>query len=157
MSYTKKQFIEAALEEIGVASYDFDIQPEQYESALRRLDSLMAAWNAKGIRLGYPLPSSPELSVLEAETAVPDSANEAIITNLAIKLAPSYGKTPSQDTKTAARDALNTLMGFAAMPNEMQLPGNMPSGAGNKWIDQPYLTPAVDPLLAGNDSAIDFN
>ncbi len=157
MSYTKKQFIEAALEEIGVASYDFDIQPEQYESALRRLDSLMAAWNAKGIRLGYPLPSSPELSVLDAETTVPDSANEAIITNLAIKLAPSYGKTPSQDTKTAARDALNTLMGFAAMPTEMQLPGNMPSGAGNKWIDQPYLTPPGDPLLAGQDSAIDFN
>ena len=57
MSWTKRQFINAALEEIGLASYVFDIQPEELESALRRLDAMMADWNAKGIRIGYPLSS----------------------------------------------------------------------------------------------------
>lgn len=157
MSYTKRQFINASLEEIGIASYDFDISPEQYESALRRLDSMMATWNAKGIRVGYSIPTSPENSDLDQETTVPDSANEAIITNLAIKLAPGYGKMVSNDTKATAKDALNTLAAIHAMPLELQLPGSMPSGAGNKFIDIPYLTPPTNPLLAGNDSAIDFN
>ena len=75
MGYTKRQFISAAFEEIGLASYVFDLQPEQLESALRRLDAMMADWNAKGIRLGYPLPSSPQDSSLDEETLVPDSAS----------------------------------------------------------------------------------
>ena len=29
MGYSKRQFIEAALAEIGLASYAFDLQPEQ--------------------------------------------------------------------------------------------------------------------------------
>jgi len=74
MGYSKRQFVTAAFEEIGLASYVFDLNPEQMESALRRLDAMMADWNAKGIRLGYPLPSSPQNSDLDEQTNVPDSA-----------------------------------------------------------------------------------
>jgi hypothetical protein len=42
MGYKKRQFISAAFEEIGLASYVFDLQPEQLESALRRLDAMIA-------------------------------------------------------------------------------------------------------------------
>ena len=84
MGYTKQQFVSAALEEIGLASYVFDLQPEQLQSALRRLDAMMADWNGKGIRLGYPLPSSPQDSDLDEETLVPDSAYETIICSLGI-------------------------------------------------------------------------
>jgi hypothetical protein len=66
MGYSKKQFIDAALEEIGLGRYAFDISPEQEESALRLLDSMMALWNAGGIRLSYPLPSSPQYSDITA-------------------------------------------------------------------------------------------
>jgi hypothetical protein len=87
MGYTKRQFVTSAFEEIGLADYVFDLQPEQLEAALRRLDSMMAEWNAAGIRLGYAMPSSPQDSDLDTETNVPDSAWEAIITNLAIRIA----------------------------------------------------------------------
>ena len=102
MGYSKRQFVAAAFEEIGLASYAFDLQPQQFESALRRLDAMMASWNALGIRLGYPLPSSPQFSDLDAQSEVPDSANEAIITNLAVKIAPGYGKQVMPDTKATA-------------------------------------------------------
>ena len=74
MAYTKRDIVEQAFEEIGLASYVFDLQPQQLESALRRLDAMMATWNAKGIRLGYPLPSSPADSDLDQEVGVPDNA-----------------------------------------------------------------------------------
>ena len=47
MGYTKRQFVTAALEEIGLASYVFDLQPEQLQSALRRLDAMISEWNGK--------------------------------------------------------------------------------------------------------------
>ena len=160
MGYSKRQFVAAAFEEIGLASYTFDLQPQQFESALRRLDAMMASWNALGIRLGYPLPSSPQFSDIDAQSEVPDSANEAIITNLAVKIAPGYGKQVMPDTKATAKEAYNTLLSRAAAPLEQQLPGTMPSGAGNKpWrvYDDPFLRPPVDPVLVGQDGPIEFN
>ena len=46
MGYSKRQFVEAAFAEVGLASYVFDLQPQDLEQALRRLDAMMAEWNA---------------------------------------------------------------------------------------------------------------
>lgn len=159
MGYSKRQFVAAAFEEIGLASYVFDLTPEQLQSAVRRLDAMMATWNAKGIRLGYPLPNSPQDSDLNEPSNVPDSAYEAIITNLGVKIAPSYGRTPTNDTKITAKQAYDTLLARATAPIEQQLPGTMPIGAGNKswrWSN-PFVPRPVDPVLAGSDGLIDFN
>jgi hypothetical protein len=106
------------------------------------------------------LPGSPQDSDLDEESLVPDSANEAIITNLAVRIAPSYGKAVSPDTKATAKDSYNTLLARATMPHQQQMPRTMPSGAGNKpWrvYDDPFLRPPADPVLAGPDGPIDFN
>jgi hypothetical protein len=160
MGWTKRQIIAQAFEEVGLASYVFDLKPEQLQSALRRLDGMMAAWNAKGIRLGYPLPSSPQDSSLDEETFVPDSALEAIYLNLGVRIAPGYGKQVAQDTKMNAKAAYDTLLARATLPPLMQMPGTMPAGAGNKpWqvYDQPFLNPPQDPVLAGQDGPIEYN
>lgn len=160
MGYSKRQFVAAAFEEIGLASYVFDLQSEQFQSALRRLDAMMAEWNGKGIRLGYPLPNSPQDSDLDEPTLVPDWANEAIITNGAVRIAPGFGRTPMADTKITAKAAYNTLLSRAAMPMEQQFPNTLPAGAGNKpWrmYDNPFLGPEVDPVDAGPDGPIQYN
>ena len=160
MGYSKRQFVAAAFEEIGLASYVFDLQPEQLQSAMRRIDAMMADWNGKGIRLGYPLPNSPQDSDLDEPTLVPDWANEAIITNGAVRLAPGYGKVVMPETKAVAKDSYNTLLQRATMPPEKQLPATMPAGAGNKpWrvYDNPFIRPPVDPVDAGPDGPLQFN
>lgn len=156
MSYTKRQLVDAAMAEIGLASYAFDLMPEQRESALRRLDSLMAEWNARGLRLGYPIPDNPADSDIDVDSNIPDAAWEAVITNLALRLAPSYGKQVNIETKVTARHSLNTILARAALPAEMKLP-SMPSGAGNKAIDSPFTTEPSSDLIAGPDSTLDFN
>ena len=160
MGYSKRQFVEAALAEIGLASYAFDLQPEQLEAARQRLDAMMADWNGKGIRLGYPIPSSPQDGSIDEQTNVPDSAYEAIICNLGIRLAPSYGKQVMNETKATAKQGYDTLMQRATFPLEQQFPNAMPSGAGNKpWrvYDNPFLRPPVDPVEAGPDGPLQFN
>lgn len=156
MGWTKRDFVLAAFEEAGLAAYVFDLTADELQSALRKLDSMMATWNAKGIRLGYPIPSSPTDSDLDQDSGVPDAANEAIYTNLAMKIATGYGKQILPDTKISAKLALDTLYAIAGMPPEQQLPGTMPLGAGHlphghhrNFADMPQ-----QPLLAGQDGEI---
>ena len=160
MGWTKREIINQAFEEIGLAGYVFDLQPQQLEGALRRLDAMMATWNGKGIRLGYPLPSSPGSSDLDQETDVPDAALEAMALNLAVRIAPGYGKTVSPDTKASAKGAYNQLIAQFAKPIEMQLDSMaIPAGSGNKhWRGRkdPFLAPPTDPLQAGPDSILDL-
>jgi len=157
MGYTRRDFVNGALEEIGLASYAYDATAEELTSAMRRLDAMMAEWNAKGIRIGYPIPSGPATGSLTDETNVPDSAWEAITCALAIRIAPSYGKQVMPATMTNAKRAYNTLLNLHATPIEMQLP-EMPAGAGNKpWrYDGSYLLGPENRLQAGDDSLLEF-
>lgn len=157
MSWTKRQFVNQAFEEIGFA-YGYNLQPDQLQSALRKLDAMMAQWNGKGIRLGYPIPSSPENSNLDTESGVPDFANEAIYLNLALRIGPTFGKQPSMETKQFAKQAYNSMLSKTTMPQERQITG-LPSGAGNKtWrsTGEPFLLDPTDPLEAGPDSELEF-
>lgn len=160
MAYTKRYVVEKAFEEIGLASYVFDLQPQQLNSVLGRLDAMMATWNAKGLRLGYPLPSSPADSDLDQEIGVPDSAIEAMFLNLSVRISGGFGKTVSPETKAFAKRAYNELVGNSAIPIEMQL-GNttIPAGAGNKgyrsYADR-FLRAPKDPLTVGSDSILDL-
>jgi len=159
MSYTKRQLVEGAFAEIGMAAFVFDVEPEDLQSSLRKLDAMMAMWNGRGIRLGYPVPLSPNSSSLDDDSNLPDWSVTAVIANLGIQIAPSYGKTVPAETRFSARDAYNVLLSRSAAPIEMQLPGTLPSGAGNKtWsINQPFMTDPVDPMLSGPDSLLTFN
>lgn len=160
MSWTKGEIIGEAFAEIGLATYTFDLQPEQWASALRRLDAMIAQWENKGIRLAWPLPTTYAGASLGEDSNAPDTAFEALWTNLAIRLAPGYGKTVSPDTKSLANVAYKTLLSKAAQPVPMQV-DNMavPAGAGWKYWRQgpyPFLDPPQKRLAEGDDGYLDI-
>jgi hypothetical protein len=159
MSYSKRQFVEGALAEIGLSNYQFDVEPQQQELCLRRLDSMMAEWNSIGIRIGYPIPGSPENSDLDAETNVPDAANNAIETNLALRISPIFGRQPMPETTKAAKIGYDALLSWTSTPPEMVLPNTLPAGAGNKRIPgviSPFILETPKPIDGGQDGAIQF-
>lgn len=152
MGYTKRQFIEAACEEIGLANYVFDMQPEQLQAALRRLDAMMAEWNAQKIRVGYPVPKSPEDSSLSEETGVPDSAWQAIVSNLALRLAPTYGKTPMPETKEAAATGFQTLLDLAQYQQGAAVTNTGPYTKRN-FVEAALGELGLTPFIANMDEA----
>jgi hypothetical protein len=160
MGWTKRDIIEQAFDEIGLAGYVFDLQPQQLDSALRRLDNMMATWNGKGIRIGYALPSSPGSSDLDQESGVTDMAIEAMALNLAIRLGPGYGRAIAPETKAAATMAYKQLLMTSTQIVEQQFgDGTIPSGAGNKgwrYYNAPFLVPPRDPLQAGPDGVLEL-
>lgn len=155
MSYTKRQLIVAAFTEIGLGSYDFDLSADQLEAGLQRLDAMVAQWSNKGIRLGYTLTASPEDSNISQDSGVAVSAVDAIITNLAIRLAPSYGKTVPLETRTTAREAYDDLLAQAGFPQERQVV-DLPSGAGAKSVDEPFLQAEDNPAVEKPEPSVDF-
>lgn len=159
MAYTKRWFVKKAFSEIGMANYVFDLQPEQLQECLDRLDSQMATWDGNGIRLGWSIPESEDDSALDDEVDVPYQAREAIFKQLALKIAPLFGKTCPPELKTAADSCFDALLQFTAWPIPMQFPKTLPQGAGNKpWrtVANPFMGPPVDYIEAGGDGPIDF-
>lgn len=149
MSWTKRDLIIEALGELGLGA-TFDITAEEYDSALRRLDTMLAVWDAKGIRLGYPLPATPDASDLDQDSNLPDAALEPVYLNLALRLAPGYGKTVSIDSRRNASDGYDRLQIDAAQPLPPQQPNTMPRGAGNKpWrpLSSPFFPKPTDSPL----------
>jgi hypothetical protein len=152
MSWTKKQIIEQAFEEIGLASYIFDLTPDQLDSALRRLDLMVGSWLAKNIRIAYPLPESPQNSSIDEEIDVPIQCNEALVLNLAVRLAPSYGKTLTPETKANAKLMYDQLLVEAAAPIEQQFVKTLPLGAGYKRTERVFVNdPDLNPIIVQNN------
>lgn len=160
MGWTKGQLVDAAFDECALQGYIFNVGPEARNSALMRLDAMLALWNSKGIRMGYPLPSSPSESDVDQDSALPDWANEPVLLNLAVRIAAGFGKTLQQTTVNLASDGYLTLVARMNYPPKQQLRDGVPAGAGNKPVRTPnysFLPPPRDPLTAGQqDTDITF-
>lgn len=139
MSWTKKQVIEQAFAEIGIASYTFDTTAAERENSLRILDTMMAQWTTRGIVFDpvYPATTDPGDGNIDDETNAPDDAVAPMYTNLALRLAPGFGKTPSNQTKKDAAAGYSLLAQAITIPT-VQMVG-MIRGAGAKTPIRPFI------------------
>ena len=157
MNWTKRQYIVQAYDELGYADFIFDLRPELLQRGLVRLDAMMGTWDGDGIKIGWPMPSTPTSSSLETVTYLADAVVEAVYTNLACRLAGSIGKTLSPDYKGHADDLYSSLCLTAAKnPPQVQLPETTPLGAGNKTYrgTTTFVTSPV--VLATADNELDI-
>ncbi len=139
-SWSKQEIIMEALEEIGISAYDFDSTAYNLQSALRRLDSMMAIWIDKNIIFDpdpYPYFTDPKLSDLAQDTNAPGEAIEPMFLSLAVLIAPGYGKTVSRQTKINAKIGFNNLLGNYAVGEEQEF-GRFLVGAAAKRPIYPW-------------------
>lgn len=160
MAYKKLDIVDLAFQEIGIASYEFDLNPLESNGALRQLDLMMATWNKRGIRLGYPIPSSPNNSDLDDEIDIPDNALEAMYLNLAVRISAGFGKQLAPQTRAeAARTYMELLSDSMELVEQAYDYRAVPSGAGNKswaFTGSPFLPRAVSPLTTGSDDVLEI-
>jgi hypothetical protein len=152
----KIELIHGAYAELGLANYVFDLQPEEITTALHRLDRMMAQWDALGIRIGYNMPASVALSNANDDACVPDWAEDPIITNLSLRVAPTIPKQVSIDTRIAAREGYNALLVGSYEIPQMQYPRQMPIGTGNRRNvkNQTYFAP-VERVTTTHDAILE--
>ena len=161
MSWTKRQLVAEAFGELALASYDFDLTPDELQAALRRLDTMMASWQGLGIQVGYSMATSQDDSDLDQDSGVAMLAVEAVYMQLACKIAASKGKALPTSTTRNAKQAYDTLVlnVAKAQVQEQQLAAGTPRGQGRKpWRSiNPYVSsPDTSPLRAGGDGGLEF-
>ena len=147
MSWTKRQLVEEAYAELALAGYEFDLSPDEMEAGLRRLDSLMATWDASGIQIGYAI-GTPSESDLDQDAGIPLYACQG-------KAIPSS----TMRNYKAAYDALVSRLASSQV-QEQQLASGTPRGAGRKpWrtTNRPFVdTPNTAPLKQDADGGLTF-
>ena len=147
--WSKLDVINQAFSEIGKGAFEFDLQPEDMQTALRKLDAMLATWGGTlGVRIGYA--GGDGKGDLGVDTMVPDWAYEALYLNLALRLCPDYGKTPSPLTVKDAKAALDAVRNRTVMVATRNISGY--AGAGNSWWGATAI-PQENPLLAPGPDA----
>lgn len=153
MAWTKGDIVQRALEELGIASYIFDLQADELNSCLNRLDSMIAMWELKGLTIGYNLPSAPNVSVPTDASGLADTYIEPVAACLALRIAPMWGKQPLPQTYRTAKDGYSMLLVNIIGIPQMARPSTMPVGAGNKpTLGQSEYFTETDPLSTTNNN-----
>lgn len=154
---TKLQLVKDAYAELALAGWVYDLDPEELEFGLRKLEMQMATMAAQDVNVGYAFGSD-----IDAESGLALVFQEAIYLRLAINIAASKGKSVMGSTKALARAAMDALHAYVARAQvqQQQYPGTMPRGAGNKpWrsLSSPFFTvPDVAPLQTSANGDLDF-
>lgn len=161
MSWSKRLLVNMSFDDLALAGYVFDLTPDEMQSAVLRMDAMMALWGIQGIRIGYNATVDPNDADLDQDSGIPDWANEAVYKGLAVRTAHSFGKMIQPSLAVAAKQAYDALLSqCAAFPPEMQFKGNLPVGAGWKLRNggsAPFIQPPTDLLTTGPDGLLDFN
>lgn len=131
---TKRALVEMAFEEIGLAGYEFNASPEEYSSAMRRMDALMREWASPGVGIdvGYNFPAVIGMGDLDEVSGIPDEAVNTVILKLALRIMPVIGKSMSPETRLAMAEGWTALRATYAKRPQMALPRKTLRGAGNK-------------------------
>lgn len=157
MSITKRQIINLAFEELGLGSYNYDLQPEDLANAVSRLDNLMAEWAVSGIQTGYPVTTDSDAGSIDDDIGLVLPLKGGVASALAVELAPGYGKTPAPDTKMNATSAYKLGLRMSFVPGNKNINNTMvPAGAGYKWRRTWRSLPEDTPneILPGDTGAI---
>lgn len=130
----KRRAVEMAYAMLGIsAATGIQLQPEQYTDGLTMLNAMMTSYSGQGQRVGYNARSEATNDQNE-ELGTPDTLDEAVYSNLAIRLSVTIGKslTPGQLAIAQKGElALYAWVGSRNMPR-MQYTRQTPTGAGNK-------------------------
>lgn len=161
MAWTKRVLVNMAFEELAKASYVYDLTADEIQSALLRMDSMMATWEGFGIRVGYAMTLDPLAADPDQDSGLPQIANQAVFMNLAVNMAASIGKNLPQSTIALAKQGFDALQNWCmSNPPQMQYRGNLPIGAGWKRRDAcggPFVSPPQDLLTTGPDGLLEMN
>lgn len=146
MAFTKRQIVEGALGDLALASYVFDITPDELQAALLRIESMLRTWAALNIYTGYLLPTTPAVSDPDDDSGMGDLYEEAVRTNGALRIATLFGKAASAELRLAATLAYQGMLVPRKIPS-MQLPRTLPVGSGNRMygygIGPGYFRPCL--------------
>ena len=124
---TAEAILRQALQQILVQASEADLEPTELYDALMTMNGMMAEWEARGWNLGYT-----ELDNIGSQVTIPPGSRQAVIHNLAIRLAPQYGGEVPPALIQSAREGLDAVSRLALRAINTPKPPTLPIGSGNE-------------------------
>lgn len=140
----KRDLIQVAFEICGQAGYEFELTPEEYESALRRLNGLMYEWQGRGITTGFAFPIINSLGSPEESSGLAWEDQEAVGQTLARRMAPSIGKNLGAEAKAEYKGTMDAFFARHTSLVSMEMGRQTPRGQGNRYWNGPRPYFSVD-------------
>lgn len=144
---TMQSIADGACEYIRVKKLGYNIVDDELDICINTLIDMMTAWDAQGRALGFAKPTSGT-----SDIRTPDWASNAIKTNLALELAPKFGKQIHVALPKLAKRSLQWLDSYLIQFTDVFLPETLPKGAGNHTLyynrDQFFRDPTRNDLEA---------
>ncbi|WP_313109081.1 packaged DNA stabilization gp4 family protein [Atlantibacter sp.] len=142
---TKGDLVLAALRKLGVASNATltDVEPQSLEDGVNDLEMMMAEWSGlagSGIDVGYIFADVDTAPDAGDDHGLSNNAINAVIYNLACRIAPDYVMEAGAKIITTARYGKEQLVKLSAVSRAKSLwkksgyPNRMPVGSGNRQV-----------------------
>lgn len=125
---TGTEIIKDALQKIGAHSVATPANPEAIEAGRKALNSMCEMWLSEGIRFGFT-----PLKVPGDDLNEPADARNGIVFNLAIMLAPDFGKDVSSNLNRMATTTfakIRNIYEVVTVPDRV-VSSTLPKGQGN--------------------------
>lgn len=132
-STTKRQLVEQMFTEVSLNGWEYDLTPDEKDTALTRLDALMWELRGRDIEVGYNFPTAIGQGALNDPLGCPDQAFYGLAVLGAERLCPTMGKTMSKESRIALTAAMKAVRSAAVtLVPTVRFAIGTPIGAGNK-------------------------
>lgn len=136
MAKTKGDLVLKALRKAGLYSNSTltDADPQAVEDAINDLEDMMAAWQVKGIELGYLFADSANdvMPLPDDDSGIPAWAYDGVSLKLAVQVCMDNVIQPSDTLLSAADSAYQTICIALTTIPQLERRNDMPRGSGNK-------------------------
>lgn len=127
---TANDIIVRAFNRIGIRASETAIEADEAQDALSLLNDMLVSWEESGLVLGFsPIPN------LTSIVRIPRGTEFAVKENLAVRLAPEYSREIPDILVASANDAMKDLLQRQGNIGDVDMPGTLPLGSGNRCPD----------------------
>jgi hypothetical protein len=125
---TASEVITAALGQTLTRAGDIPLEANETAQGIFQLNNMMASWS---LALGYT-----KVTSMSDTITTPDYAIDAMVQNLAIRIAPSFGGMVDADLRENARQSKKDMLRQAVRIGPAKMPSTLPRGTGNNRVFQ---------------------
>ncbi len=138
-SKTKIQILNDAFNELRINGITTQPDNEDVRLGIERLEDFMSELT---FALGFNFEAIPNPNTY---SGIPQYANFAIASNMALRLAPAYGKAPEALIRQASA-SMSALQNKTCRPRRVNYPSRQPLGMGNRrsWVYNQFMPEVVN-------------
>ena len=124
---TALQIVNGTAEKLGVKTAEIPLEAVDYQLILTELNDMLSEWADSGIT-----PTFTEVSRATDIVNINRDAVGAVKINLAVRMAPAFGRAVTPALANSANTSYNRLLASVVYIGEVAYPDTLPLGSGNE-------------------------